>query len=128
MPLTKLAFGREHPDAERGPTAWFEAGTSFVSDSATSPFAAAEAVRRAFDHSPWVALPIYAAAVASGVGRIGQDRHWASDIVGSALLSIFTTRLLGSLHDARDPEAAAVSLLPSRGVDGSLRLLVVGRY
>lgn len=45
--LAKLTFGRERPDAGKGPEAWFRGGDSFVSGDATPAFAMAEAVAAA---------------------------------------------------------------------------------
>jgi membrane-associated phospholipid phosphatase len=107
--LAKLTFGRQRPDADRGSTAWFTGGASFVSDAATPAFAIADAVSGAFDHAWWASVPAYAIATAVGVGRMGQDRHWTSDIVASAALGIATTRLFTLLHRQRD---AAVTFVP----------------
>ncbi len=96
--VTKVAFGRERPDAGKGAYRWFEGGDSFVSDAATPPYAVAEAVSDAFDHRWWATAPAYASALAVGVGRMGQDRHWASDVVGSAVLGIATEKRFQALH------------------------------
>ncbi len=96
--LTKEAFGRQRPNANKGAYRWWDNGESFVSDAATPPFAIAEAVSDAFDHRWWATGPAYAAALAVGVGRMGQDDHWASDIVGSAVLGIATQTLFQTLH------------------------------
>jgi hypothetical protein len=114
--LTKVAFGRERPNANKGAYRWWDGGQSFVSDAATPPFAIAEAVSDALDHRWWVTGPAYAAALAVGAGRMGQDDHWASDIVGSAVLGIATQTLFQTLHqDVGQPGAAA----PPAASDGS---------
>lgn len=120
--LMKVSFGRERPDARKGATAWFEGGTSFVSDAATPPFALAEAMSGAFDHTWWVTLPTYAAATAAGVGRMGKDRHWASDIVASALLGVGTAKLLAYMHHRREQAAQRVTFFPIVGDTVGFRL------
>jgi PAP2 superfamily len=106
--LTKEAFGRQRPNANKGAYRWWDNGDSFVSDAATPPFAIAEAVSDAFEHRWWVTAPAYAAALAVGAGRMGQDDHWASDIVGSAVLGIATQTLFQTLHqDVGQPPAVA---------------------
>jgi len=110
--LTKVTFGRERPDAKEGPEAWFQGGRSFVSADTAPAFAMAEAVSAAFDHSWQVTLPAYAAATAVGVGRMGRDRHWASDVVASALLGIGTTKLFNYMHRQREQAAPRVTLSP----------------
>jgi PAP2 superfamily len=110
--LAKVVFGRERPDAQEGHEAWFQDGRSFVSGDTTPAFAMAEAVSAAFDHTWWVTLPAYTAATAVGVGRMGRDRHWASDIVASAFLGIGTTKLFNSMHRQREQAAPRVTFSP----------------
>jgi hypothetical protein len=102
--LTKTAFGRQRPNANKGAYRWWDGGDSFVSDAATPPFAIAEAVSSAFDHRWWATGPAYAAALAVGAGRMGQDDHWASDIVGSAVLGIATQTLFQTLHEQMEQQ------------------------
>jgi len=102
--VTKPAFGRQRPDADLGAYRWWDGGTSFVSDAATPHFAIAEAVSDSFDHAWWITLPTYATAAAVGVGRMAQDRHWASDILGSAALGYGTQSLFGFFHEREKKE------------------------
>jgi membrane-associated phospholipid phosphatase len=109
--LMKIAFGRERPDANKGPDAWFQGGRSFVSADTTPAFALAEAVAAGFDHRWEVTLPAYVAATAVGVGRMGRDRHWASDVLASAFLGIGTTKLFNYMHHQRE-QGPQVSVSP----------------
>jgi PAP2 superfamily len=125
---TKAAFGRQRPDAGEGAYHCFAGGTSFVSDAATPHFAISEAVSESFGHAYWAMLPSYAVATAVGVGRMAQDRHWASDIVGSAVLGLGTEKLFSSFHDSeqrQEKTTPAVSVLPE---DGGLSLNVSWRF
>jgi membrane-associated phospholipid phosphatase len=126
--LTKLTFGRQRPDANQGPTAWFEDGTSFVSDAASPPFAAAEVVSEALDYKWWATIPAYASAIAVGLGRMGQDRHWASDIVGSAALGVGTTQVFTAMHASRDAQVSRLALGPFAGPERALGLQVTLRF
>ena len=127
--LTKMAFRRERPDSGAGSTAFFRNGDSFVSDAATPPYAAAEAVSAAFDHSWWAMLPAYAMATAVGVGRIGQDRHWASDIVGSAYVGAGTTALFDFLHRREEADASpSVEITPQAAMDHSMGIGLTLRF
>jgi hypothetical protein len=127
--LAKLTFRRERPDSGEGSTAFFRHGDSFVSDAATPPYAAAEAVSAAFDHSWWATLPAYAMATAVGVGRIGQDRHWASDIVGSAYVGAGTTALFDFLHDREKPDPTpGIAISPQVGLDHSVGICLDLRF
>jgi len=115
--LFKVAFGRKRPDSGKGPLAWFQGGKSFVSADATPAFSLAEAVAAGFDHRWEVTLPVYVAAAAVGVGRMGRDRHWASDILASAFLGIGTTALFNYMHRHRDQERRSpqISVSPVLG-------------
>ena len=51
-----------------------------------------------YDYKWWVTLPTYSAAVAVGLGRMGHDAHWFSDVVGAGLIGVGTTELLLYMH------------------------------
>lgn len=103
---TQTAFGRQRPNAGKGAYTWFDGGTSFVSSATAPAFAAAESVSAAVDHDWRVTLPLYAAATAVGAGRMAQDAHWASDIVGAAWIAVGSTHLLRYLHGRREQQEA----------------------
>ena len=108
----KVTFGRERPDSGKEPLAWFQGGKSFVSGDTTPAFALAEAVSAGFDHRWEVMIPAYVAATAVGVGRMGRDRHWASDILASTFLGIGTTKLFNYMHRHREQAAPQISISP----------------
>ena len=110
--LMKVAFGRERPDSGKGPVAWFQGGRSFVSADTTPAFALAEGVAAGFDHRWEVTIPVYVAATAVGVGRMGRDKHWASDILASAFVGIGTTTLFNYMHHHREQAALQISVSP----------------
>jgi membrane-associated phospholipid phosphatase len=101
----KVVFGRQRPNAGRGAFDFFSGGSSFVSGHSTPAFAAAAAVSEYFDNDWYALVPAYAAAFATGFGRIGNDAHWLSDIIGAGLVGVGTTELLLYLHreQAEDP-------------------------
>ena len=116
----KAAFGRKRPNAGEGPRAFFKGGQSFVSGDTTPTFAAAATISEAFDYHWWAAIPAYSLAVMTGVGRMGKDAHWASDILGSALVGAGTTELLFYLHRQREKPTSLIILpmLPGQGATG----------
>jgi membrane-associated phospholipid phosphatase len=116
----KAAFGRKRPKADEGPRAFFKGGQSFISGDATPTFAAAATISEAFNYHWWAAIPAYSLAVMTGVGRMGKDAHWASDILGSALVGAGTTELLFYLHREREKPTSLIILpmLPSQGGGG----------
>jgi membrane-associated phospholipid phosphatase len=116
----KAAFGRKRPNANDGPRAFFKGGQSFVSGDTTPTFAAAATISEAFNYDWWAAIPAYSLAVMTGVGRMGKDAHWASDILGSALVGAGTTELLFYLHRQREKPNSLiiVPMLPRQGAPG----------
>jgi membrane-associated phospholipid phosphatase len=116
----KAAFGRKRPNTDEGPRAFFKGGQSFISGDATPTFAAAATISEAFDYHWWAAFPAYGLAVMTGVGRMGKDAHWASDILGSALVGVGTTELLFYLHRQREKPTSLIILpmLPGQGATG----------
>jgi membrane-associated phospholipid phosphatase len=106
----KAAFGRKRPKADAGPKAFFQGGQSFISGDTTPTFAAAATISEAFDYHWWAAVPAYGLAVMTGVGRMGKDAHWASDILGSALVGVGTTELLFHLHREREKPDSLIIL------------------
>jgi membrane-associated phospholipid phosphatase len=125
---TKAAFGRQRPDSGDGAYSWFAGGTSFVSDAATPHFAVSEAVSQSFDHAWWAMLPSYAVATAVGVGRMGQDRHWASDIVGSAALGFGSERLFSFFHDEEERQEKSTPVVSIQPQGHGLSLNVSWRF
>jgi membrane-associated phospholipid phosphatase len=116
----KAAFGRKRPNAGDGPKAFFQGGQSFVSGDTTPTFAAAATISEAFDYHWWAAIPAYSLAVMTGVGRMGKDAHWASDILGSALVGAGTTELLFYFHRQREKPTSLIILpmLPGQRAPG----------
>ena len=120
----KAAFGRLRPREEHGPRAFFKGGSSFVSGAATPTFAAAAAISEGFDNRWWVAVPAYSFALMTGVGRMGKDAHWASDVLGSAIIGAATTELLFYLHRKREQPTSLIILpmVTDRGVPAGASL------
>jgi membrane-associated phospholipid phosphatase len=102
----KAAFGRLRPyEDNHDHNAFFHGGASFVSGDVAPMFALATGVSEYFDNRWEVALPVYSLALMDGFGRMGNDAHWFSDVVGGALLGIGTTELFLYLHrqHAKEP-------------------------
>ena len=120
---TKAAFGRNRPRDGDGPRAFFKGGDSFPSSQSTIAFAAATALSEGFNNRWWAAVPAYSFAVMTGIGRMGKDAHWASDVLASSLIGVGTTELLFYLHRRRDWPASSLTITPmvkERGVAGAV--------
>jgi membrane-associated phospholipid phosphatase len=108
----KVSFGRLRPNANQGHHQWFQGGASFVSGATTPAFALAADISEYADNRWWVALPAYTAAASVGLGRMGKDAHWLSDIAGSALLGVGTTELLLHMHALHDTDPNRFRVFP----------------
>jgi hypothetical protein len=108
----KYAFGRERPNAG-GVTAWFKGGQSFISGETTPAFALAAGISQHYDYTWYVALPAYSAAVGVGLGRMGHNAHWFSDVVGAGLVGVGTTELLYYLHKRHEENPTHYWIFPA---------------
>lgn len=72
-------------------------GSSFPSGHTSLTWALITPYARAY-HMPW----LYALGVASGAGRVMQNAHWFSDVVGGGLLGYFTA---GWTEEHMNPKA-----------------------
>ena len=109
----KAAFGRLRPYQDgHSHTAFFRGGASFVSGDATPMFALATGVSEYFDNTWYVAAPVYSLAMLYGIGRMGHDAHWFSDVIGAGLLGWGTTELFLYLHQQHAAEPDRWRILP----------------
>lgn len=119
----KAAFGRNRPRDGDGPRAFFKGGESFPSGQSTLAFAAATALSEGFNNRWWAAVPAYSFALMTGIGRMGKDAHWASDVLASSLIGIGTTEMLFYLHRKREWPTSSLTIAPmvtERGVGGAV--------
>ena len=118
----KFAFGRQRPSQGDGPRGFFKGGDSFPSAQSTIAFAAATALSEGFNNRWWAAVPAYSLATMTGIGRMGKDAHWASDVLTSSLIGVGTTELLFYLHRRREWPTSSLTITPmvtERGVAGA---------
>ncbi len=92
----KAVIGRDRPNISNNPYNFTPfnprygliiGGSSFPSGHTSLTWALITPYARAY-HMPW----LYALGVASGAGRVMQNAHWFSDVVGGGLLGYFTAR------------------------------------
>ena len=67
---------------------------SFPSGHTATAFMLATMLHKEYGwRSPWFSFGAYTAATATAVGRILNDRHWASDLLGGAVIGVVATQL-----------------------------------
>ena len=96
----KIAVGRARPEANLGTDyfAPFRSPThdnSFPSGHTSQAFSLA-AVIAAHTRQPMLRFTVYGAAAVVGIARVAADRHFASDVVGGAILGTLVGR--GVVH------------------------------
>lgn len=74
---------------------------SFPSGHTTTAFANAEFMRQEYkDVSQWYAVAGYAAATATGILRLYNNKHWVGDVVAGAGVGILSTNLAYWIYPA----------------------------
>lgn len=66
--------------------------TSFPSGHTSTAFSVATALALEYKHTKWVPMVSYTLAGLTGLSRIYQNRHWASDVLVGAAMSHFITK------------------------------------
>jgi membrane-associated phospholipid phosphatase len=89
MGATKEFANRKRPDGGE---------YSFPSGHTSSTFAPAAFVQ--FRYGTLPAIPFWIAAGITGYSRIEQDRHYISDVVGSAFLGIFMAKIFTKQYES----------------------------
>ncbi len=105
----KFAFGRRRPRQSDLHSLWFAGGLSFPSGEVT-PSAVVAAGLSAYWGDRWyVSVVAYSFALMVGLGRMGRNAHWFSDVMGAMMLGYFTLRLFLWMHGFRDRRDAKVA-------------------
>ena len=77
------------------------ANNSFPSGHTTTAFAAAAFLQHEYKNvSPWYGIVGYAAATATGVIRLYNNKHWVSDVVAGAGVGIISNKLAYLIYPA----------------------------
>ncbi len=122
----KLATGRARPKRDRGSTSYkpfsFDmSDTAFPSGHATAIFSIASVFADQYE-SRWAGVLAYGLACLSAWERISDDKHWASDVFGGAVLGTVVGKSVVYLDKQRD---RSVWLFPmAESSTGTLGVLV----
>ncbi len=107
--VVKVGVGRSRPDTggdgdDLHWIAFSSANWSFPSGHTSTMFALATVFSSELhDEAPWVPFVAYPLAAWTGVSRVLDKRHWATDVVAGAALGILSGRLVGRLDPPDDP-------------------------
>jgi len=116
----KYTIGRERPSDTDDP-ARFDSFSrenrwqSFPSGHTTVAFSLAASISEEA-RTPWVTGVAYGTAALVGWSRVYDDRHWASDVVGGALVGVAASRATLAWLHARRPDgepSLRVAVLPN---------------
>lgn len=108
--LLAEVFNRERPDGSNK--------RSYPSGHNTASFATAASLSYAYGLK--AAIPAYTGATLVALSSLKQDRHWASDIVGGAILGTFWAK---ASYEAKDD--TEVVIMPSMMGDGAMVSLFI---
>jgi len=94
--ISKYAFSRQRPNVNP-PDAhqWFsEFGSkSFFSGHTTTAFSIATVIAEEYKKTVWVPVLCYSVVTCTGLSRIYDNKHWASDVLTGALVGYLCGRL-----------------------------------
>ena len=110
----KITLGRRRPYATDDPFELRPGSTSgsFPSGHTISAFAAATTLSEYYPD--WkVAVPAYSAATAVGFSRLYSNQHWASDVMGGALMGYGVSHTLWKRHQHRNETSWTIGVQPS---------------
>lgn len=116
----KYGVGRERPSETDDPLRFRPMNVenrwqAFPSGHAVVAFSLASAVAEEA-RTPWVTAAAYTGAALVGWSRVYDDKHWASDVAGGALIGILagrsTIRLLHRHGEDDDADPPAITVAP----------------
>ena len=97
----KFSTGRVRPKSAQDSGEWngpnFD-DVSFPSGHTSSAFAIATVLASEYKNNPWVPPVAYGLATLTGLSRLNDNKHWASDVFLGGALGYFISKTLIKLH------------------------------
>ena len=100
--VLKASFGRHRPSTGDSSTSFdgFSIDhNSFPSGHTSTAFAIATVFANEYEKTPYIKHISYGLATLTGLSRINDEKHWASDVFIGAALGYFTSKTLLRLHN-----------------------------
>lgn len=97
----KSLAGRDRPPRTDGPYDWDGLSirdNSFPSGHTTAAFAVATTLAEEFKDSAWIPPLSFGIAILTGLSRLNDDAHWASDVFLGGAIGYFTAKTVVKLH------------------------------
>jgi len=97
----KFSTGRTRPQSARNSRQWNGFSTSddsFASGHTSSVFAVATVLASEYKNNPWVPPVAYGLATLTGLSRLNDNKHWASDVFFGGALGYFVAKTVLKLH------------------------------
>lgn len=115
----KMAAGRPRPYTGESSSSWngpsFKTGsTSFPSGHTTAAFSIASVIAEEYGTNPCVPPIAYGLATLTGMARIYDDKHWASDTFFGGAIGYFVGKAVVRYHSPNSP----LKLLPTVSQQG----------
>ena len=100
--VIKVSMGRHRPSTGDSSTSFDGFTTdhkSFPSGHTSTAFAIATVIANKYEETPYLKPISYGIASLTGLSRINDDKHWASDVFFGAALGYFTSKTILRLHN-----------------------------
>ncbi len=100
--VLKLSMGRHRPSTGDSSTSFDGFTTdhkSFPSGHTSTAFAIATVIANKYEETPYIKPISYGIASLTGLSRINDEKHWASDVFFGAALGYFTSKTILRLHN-----------------------------
>ena len=100
--VLKVSMGRHRPSTGGSSTSFDGFTTdhkSFPSGHTSTAFAIATVIANKYEETPYIKPISYGIASLTGLSRINDEKHWASDVFFGAALGYFTSKTILRLHN-----------------------------
>lgn len=112
----KLVAGRSRPNSGESSTTWIGPGLkdsnhSFPSGHTTAAFSVATVIAEEYGSKPYVAPIAYGLATLTGLSRLYDNEHWASDVFFGGAIGYFVGKAVVHYHTI--PVSSSLMILPT---------------